>query len=310
MHPFLINPSINPDVLKNIVLNIHIAKDYMNEEVEKTNDAENNENDMNTMPEAIVEESKIETEMPTEEKQEVVEAEVELTQPEVIQEVMEAEVELTEPEAVQEIVKEKKQYKLEKINFADVKPLDDFDWDSIGKKQDKYSDNDRIQMEEVFDKTLSSIGDHEVIEGTVVSKNNREVVVNIGFKSDGVIPVSEIRYNPDLKIGDTIEVYVESQEDLTGQLLLSHKKARVLRSWERVNRSLEGDEIINGLIKCRTKGGLIVDVFGIEAFLPGSQIDVKPIRDYDVFVGQTMEFKVVKINHEFKNVVVSHKALI
>jgi small subunit ribosomal protein S1 len=152
--------------------------------------------------------------------------------------------------------------------------------------------------------------DREVVDGTVIAMNKREVVVNIGYKSDGIIPLSEFRYNPDLKVGDTVEVYIENQEDKKGQLILSHKKARATRSWDRVNAALENEEIIKGYIKCRTKGGMIVDVFGIEAFLPGSQIDVKPIRDYDVFVGKTMEFKVVKINQEFKNVVVSHKALI
>jgi len=186
----------------------------------------------------------------------------------------------------------------------------EFDWDSAGRKQDAYSKDERVKLEELYDQTLKSVVEHDVIDGTVVGKNNREVVVNIGFKSDGVIPVSETRYNPDLKIGDKIEVYVESQEDVQGQLLLSHKKARILRSWERINDSFEKDEIITGYVKCRTKGGLIVDVFGIEAFLPGSQIDVKPIRDYDIYVDKTMEFKVVKINHEYKNVVVSHKALI
>ncbi len=185
-----------------------------------------------------------------------------------------------------------------------------FDWSGIGKKQENYSKTERDNLEQLYAKTLSSITEHEVIDGTVVAINNREVVVNIGFKSDGVIPVNEVRYNPDLKIGDKIEVYVESQEDLTGQLVLSHKKARILRSWERVNAAYEADEIIKGYVKCRTKGGLIVDVFGIEAFLPGSQIDVKPIRDYDIYVDKVMEFKVVKINHEYKNVVVSHKALI
>ncbi len=162
----------------------------------------------------------------------------------------------------------------------------------------------------MYDKTLSTIAEDEVVEGTVISMNKREVVINIGYKSEGVISLNEFRYNPDLKPGDTVEVYVESQEDKRGQLVLSHKRARALKSWERVNEALEKDEIINGYIKCRTKGGMIVDVFGIEAFLPGSQIDVKPIRDYDIYVGKTMEFKVVKINHEFKNVVVSHKALI
>ncbi len=186
----------------------------------------------------------------------------------------------------------------------------DFDWDSVGKKQDAYSESERKRLESIYDETLKSIGEGEVIDGTVVSINTREVVVNIGFKSDGVIPAGEIRYNPNLKPGDVIEVYVESQEDTSGQLVLSHKKARTLRSWERINKAMDNDEVINGYVKCRTKGGLIVDVFGIEAFLPGSQIDVKPIRDYDIYVGKTMEFKVVKINHEYKNVVVSHKALI
>ncbi len=188
--------------------------------------------------------------------------------------------------------------------------LENFDWDAIGKKHENYSADERTKLEDLYDKTLSSIVEHEVIDGTVVAMNSREVVVNIGFKSDGVIPQSELRYNPNLKVGDLIEVYVESQEDMGGQLLLSHKKARILRSWERVNQAFEKEEVINGYVKCRTKGGLIVDVFGIEAFLPGSQIDVKPIRDYDVYVDKVMEFKVVKINQEYKNVVVSHKALI
>ncbi len=188
--------------------------------------------------------------------------------------------------------------------------LENFDWDAIGKKHENYSSDERSKLESLYDKTLSSIVEHEVIDGTVVAMNSREVVVNIGFKSDGVIPQSELRYNPNLKVGDKIEVYVESQEDMGGQLLLSHKKARILRSWERVNQAFEKEEVINGYVKCRTKGGLIVDVFGIEAFLPGSQIDVKPIRDYDVYVDKVMEFKVVKINQEYKNVVVSHKALI
>jgi small subunit ribosomal protein S1 len=186
----------------------------------------------------------------------------------------------------------------------------EFDWESVDKKREVYSSAERSKLEDLYDKTLSSIGDHEVIDGYVVSKNNREVVVNIGFKSDGVIPVNEFRYNPNLKVGDKVEVYVENQEGPSGQLVLSHKKARILRSWDRVNEAFEKEEIINGYVKSRTKGGLIVDVFGIEAFLPGSQIDVKPIRDYDIYVDKTMEFKVVKINQEFKNVVVSHKALI
>ncbi|MCB2221910.1 MAG: 30S ribosomal protein S1 [Bacteroidetes bacterium] len=210
-----------------------------------------------------------------------------------------------EEEKVEEPVAEE----TEPTSIASKTPPD-FDWDSIGKKQETYTSSERAKLEGLYENTLKSITDHEVLDGTVVSMNNREVVVNIGFKSDGVIPYNEIRYNQDLKPGDKIEVYVENQEDASGQLLLSHKKARILRSWERINDSYEKDEIINGYVKCRTKGGLIVDVFGIEAFLPGSQIDVKPIRDYDVFVDKTMEFKVVKINHEYKNVVVSHKALI
>ncbi|MBN3034228.1 MAG: 30S ribosomal protein S1 [Bacteroidales bacterium] len=186
----------------------------------------------------------------------------------------------------------------------------EFDWGSVGKKQDQYTAAEKKKLEEIYDNTLKSIAEHEVIDGTVVAMNNREVVVNIGYKSEGVLPLNELRYNPNLKVGDKIEVYVENQEDATGQLVLSHKKARILRSWERINDAYAKDEIINGYVKSRTKGGLIVDVFGIEAFLPGSQIDVKPIRDYDIYVGKTMEFKVVKINQEYKNVVVSHKALI
>jgi small subunit ribosomal protein S1 len=186
----------------------------------------------------------------------------------------------------------------------------DFDWDAFDKKSEKYNVAERAKLESMYDRTLSAINDHEVIDGVVVDKNNREVIVNIGFKSDGVIPLSEFRYNPHLKVGDKVEVYVENQEGAGGQLQLSHKKARLLRAWDRINEAYEKQEIITGYVKSRTKGGLIVDVFGIEAFLPGSQIDVKPIRDYDIYVDKTMEFKVVKINHEYKNVVVSHKALI
>ena len=188
-------------------------------------------------------------------------------------------------------------------------PIEDFDWEAF-EKGETQREKSQEELEKTYDKSLGSFKDHEVTEGTVISINKREVVVNIGAKSDGIIPFNEFRYNPDLKVGDTVEVYVESQEDRKGQLVLSHKKARASKSWERVNQALDNDEIIKGYIKCRTKGGMIVDVFGIEAFLPGSQIDVKPIRDYDVFVGKTREFKVVKINQEFKNVVVSHKALI
>jgi len=215
----------------------------------------------------------------------------------------------TEPESVPEEVQEPQTETPVVAEKTAPKPVD-FDWSTIGKKQEVYSNEEREKLEAIYDKTLSSIAEHEVIEGTVVGLNNREVVVNIGFKSDGVIPLNELRYKQDLKAGDKIEVYVESQEDTTGQLVLSHKKARILKSWERVNEAFDNDMIIQGYVKCRTKGGLIVDVFGIEAFLPGSQIDVKPIRDYDMYVDKTMEFKVVKINQEFKNVVVSHKALI
>jgi small subunit ribosomal protein S1 len=188
--------------------------------------------------------------------------------------------------------------------------LAEFDWDTVTNKGSQYSSEEKARLEEIYNKTFSTIAEGEVVEGTVIAMNKREVVVNIGYKSEGVISLNEFRYNPNLKVGDKVEVYVESQEDKKGQLILSHKKARAMRSWDRVNEAYEKDEIITGYIKCRTKGGMIVDVFGIEAFLPGSQIDVKPIRDYDAFVGKTMEFKIVKINHEFKNVVVSHKALI
>ena len=188
-------------------------------------------------------------------------------------------------------------------------PIENFDWDAY-EKGESLGDKSREELEKTYDQTLNTLKDKDVTEGTVISMNKREVVVNIGYKSDGIISMSEFRYNPDLKVGDTVEVYIENQEDKKGQLLLSHKKARAARSWDRVNQALESGEIVKGYIKCRTKGGMIVDVFGIEAFLPGSQIDIKPIRDYDVFVGKTMEFKVVKINQEYRNVVVSHKALI
>ena len=188
-------------------------------------------------------------------------------------------------------------------------PIEDFDWDAFAQGE-TYNKEEKKQLTDVYDQTLSEISDKEVVMGTVSDVNKREVLVNIGFKSEGIISVNEFRYNPDLKIGDEVEVYIETQEDRNGQLILSHKKARASRAWDRVNAALENNEIITGYIKCRTKGGMIVDVFGIEAFLPGSQIDVKPIRDYDVFVDKTMEFKVVKINPEYKNVVVSHKALI
>ncbi len=190
-----------------------------------------------------------------------------------------------------------------------VAPVADFDWDAY-EKGEVLTNVSQEELENKYDQTLNVLKDKDVAIGKVISLNKREVVVNVGYKSDGIVSMNEFRYNPDLKVGDEVEVYIESQEDKKGQLILSHKKARATRSWDRVNSALENNEIIKGYIKCRTKGGMIVDVFGIEAFLPGSQIDVKPIRDYDVFVGKTMEFKVVKINHEFKNVVVSHKALI
>ncbi|MDE6048591.1 MAG: 30S ribosomal protein S1 [Paramuribaculum sp.] len=194
----------------------------------------------------------------------------------------------------------------EKVNIS---PVEDFDWEAFEKGETK-GEKSRAELTKTYDESLNTVKDKEVIEGIIIALNKREAVVNIGYKSDGIIPMNEFRYNPDLKVGDKVEVFIENQEDKKGQLILSHRKARAARSWERINEALENDEIIKGYIKCRTKGGMIVDVFGIEAFLPGSQIDVRPIRDYDIFVGKTMEFKVVKINQEFKNVVVSHKALI
>ena len=194
-------------------------------------------------------------------------------------------------------------------NLNNVQPLEDFNWEAY-ESGEAVSEVSKEQQLSAYDGTLNKVSEREVVDGTVISINKREVVVNIGYKSDGIIPMSEFRYNPDLKVGDTVEVYIENQEDKKGQLILSHRKARASRAWDRINAALDNEEVIKGFVKCRTKGGMIVDVFGIEAFLPGSQIDVKPIRDYDVFVGKTMEFKVVKINQEFKNVVVSHKALI
>ena len=196
------------------------------------------------------------------------------------------------------------------LKETSAKADEDFDWDAFEGTKSVNSIATKKEMTDMYDNTLSILQEKEVVDGRVISMNKREVVVDIGYKSDGIVSVNEFRYNPSLKIGDQVEVYVETLEDKKGQLTLSHKKARAMRSWDRVNAALENDEIITGFIKCRTKGGMIVDVFGIEAFLPGSQIDVKPIRDYDIYVNKTMEFKVVKINHEFRNVVVSHKALI
>jgi len=240
--------------------------------------------------EKAVEETEVKEEAPEEKTEEPVKAEAEETAEEV------------KPEEAAPVAEEKEVKK-------PVEP-EEFDWDALNKKQDDYDPAERSKLEELYTNSLSSITEHEVIEGTVVAFSNREVVVNIGYKSDGVIPLNEFRYNPDLKVGDKIDIYVENKEDASGQMILSHKKARILKSWDRINEAYDKDEIITGYVKSRTKGGLIVDVFGIEAFLPGSQIDVKPIRDYDIYVNKTMEFKVVKINHEYKNVVVSHKALI
>ncbi len=213
-------------------------------------------------------------------------------------------------EAAVETVKEEapKAEKKSSVLNASVKP-EDFDWDAF-EGGDVYGDTDRKAIEEAYDKTLSKVVENEVVEGEITGLNKREVVVTIGGKSEGVIPVSEFRYDPDIKVGDKVEVYVESAEDKKGQLVLSHRKARTLKSWDRVNEAFENDEIVKGFVKTRTKGGMIVDVFGIEAFLPGSQIDIKPIRDYDQFVNQNIDCKIVKINQEFRNVVVSHKALL
>ena len=193
------------------------------------------------------------------------------------------------------------------METKNIKPLENFDWDAF--ENDGKNAASVAEETKAYESTLNNVSDNEVIDGKVIAINDREVVVNIGYKSDGIIARNEFRYCPDLQVGDNVEVYIENQEDKKGQLVLSHKKARQSRSWDRVNAALENDEIVKGFVKCRTKGGMIVDVFGTEAFLPGSQIDVKPIRDYDTFVGKTMEFKIVKINQEFKNFVVSLKAL-
>jgi len=243
----------------------------------------------------------------TEETQVVAEAPVVEAAPAIEEVVEQAPVVETAP-AIEEVIEEAPASK-KVVAPVVAAPAADFDWDAY-EKGITLSASAKEDLEKIYDNTLNAIKDKEVVEGTVISINKREVVVNVGYKSDGIVPMSEFRYNPELKVGDKVEVYIESQEDKKGQLLLSHKQARATRSWDRVNAALESQEIVKGFVKCRTKGGMIVDVFGIEAFLPGSQIDVKPIRDYDVFVNKTMEFKVIKINHEFKNVVVSHKALI
>lgn len=280
--------------------------------------------------EQAVEETKSETEEPALEEKPTEEAEPETTEP-ILEEqtVEETKPETEEPVLEEQVVEEKPtQPESEQISeTSDSLPaeenapkakwvdssygsLENFSWEALDKKGTHYTQEEKDKLEELYTKSFKSIDEQAVVIGTVVSINSREIVVNIGFKSDGVISASELRYNPNLKIGDQIEVYVESQENAQGQLQLSHKKARDLQAWQRVNEAHDNQEIVTGYVKCRTKGGLIVNVFGIEAFLPGSQIDVKPIRDYDVFVDKTMEFKVIKINHEYKNVVVSHKALI
>ena len=243
-----------------------------------------------------------ETVAPVEVAEEVV-APVEAAKEEVVAQAEEKAAEFAEPV----VIPVEKKAKAPKVVVAEPA---DFDWDALEEEDKGFSGRTKKDLETLYEKTLTTVQEKEVVEGRVISMNKREVVVDIGYKSDGIVSLNEFRYNPELKPKDLVEVYIESLEDLKGQMILSHKKARALRSWDRVNEALDKDEVIKGYIKCRTKGGMIVDVFGIEAFLPGSQIDVKPIRDYDMYVGKTMEFKVVKINHEFRNVVVSHKALI
>ena len=254
-----------------------------------------------SVPAVVVEET-IEVSTPVEEVEEIVEVSAPVEEiKEIVEEV--APVEVVE-ETVAPAPKKAKAPKVAVVESAE------FDWDALEEEDRGFSGETKKDLEALYAKTLTSVQEKEVVEGRVISMNKREVVVDIGYKSDGIVSLNEFRYNPELKPKDTVEVYIESLEDVKGQMILSHKKARAMRSWDRVNEALDRDEVIKGFIKCRTKGGMIVDVFGIEAFLPGSQIDVKPIRDYDVYVGKTMEFKVVKINHEFRNVVVSHKALI
>jgi small subunit ribosomal protein S1 len=264
-----------------------------------------------TNSEAVVEVSEV-VEDATAETTEVVEENVaeQKTEEVVAKEKTEAAPETNEEVATEEkteVVAEKKPKTKNKETSAEP---EEFDWASLEVGLDAYTESERDKLANLYNDTLNTVSEKEVLSGTVISLNKREVVVDIGYKSDGIVSVNEFRYNPELKVGDKVDVYIESLEDKRGQMILSHKQARATRSWERVNEALDKDEIIKGYIKCRTKGGMIVDVFGIEAFLPGSQIDVKPIRDYDVFVGKTMEFKVVKINNEYRNVVVSHKALI
>ena len=285
-------------------------KNLTGEPVEKNEVVEQEVQDQEQTEQTIAE---TENETAGEDSMEVVKAEVEQNNEVKAEEAVESEptrIEAeTEKKETKKAAKAESKKKKEPVSETENN-IADFDWDSYADDDRAYSSKEKDEFKKMYDETLSTITVNDVVEGTVISMNKREVVINIGYKSEGVISLNEFRYDPDLKVGDKIEVYVESQEDKKGQLVLSHKKARALKSWDRVNEALDKDEIIKGYIKCRTKGGMIVDVFGIEAFLPGSQIDVKPIRDYDIYVGKTMEFKVVKINHEFKNVVVSHKALI
>ena len=257
-----------------------------------------------TIAPEVIEEAVIEeiAETPAEVAEEVV-APVEAAKEEVVAQAEEKAADFAEPV----VIPVAKKAKAPKVIVAEPA---DFDWDALEEEDKGFSGKTKKDLETLYEKTLTTVQEKEVVEGRVISMNKREVVIDIGYKSDGIVSLNEFRYNPELKPKDLVEVYIESLEDLKGQMILSHKKARALRSWDRVNEALDKDEVIKGYIKCRTKGGMIVDVFGIEAFLPGSQIDVKPIRDYDMYVGKTMEFKVVKINHEFRNVVVSHKALI
>ncbi|HKI90430.1 MAG TPA: 30S ribosomal protein S1 [Draconibacterium sp.] len=285
---------------------VAVAEEAETVEEEKTEVAVETEEKAVTEKEQEVAEEKTEA---TEEQLEVV-AEEKKEAKEEVEEKQPVEVAEKETVAETETIAEDKAAEEESSVEVKVAESEEFDWASLEVGLDAYSEKERTNLENLYNDTLNTVSEKEVLEGTVISLNKREVVVDIGYKSDGIVSLNEFRYNPDLKVGDKVDVYIESLEDKKGQMILSHKKARATRSWERVNEALEKDEIIKGYIKCRTKGGMIVDVFGIEAFLPGSQIDVKPIRDYDVFVGKTMEFKVVKINHEYRNVVVSHKALI
>jgi small subunit ribosomal protein S1 len=279
---------------------------------------ENLEPEVNNAPEqevekvaekAAEEKKEVKAEAQAEKSEEVV-AEVKAEATEEKEEVVAEEKTETTEETKEEAAKEEKKEVAAKKKTKETEATEEFDWASLQVGQDSYTADEREKFADLYNNTLNTVSEKEVLTGKVISLNKREVVVDIGYKSDGIVSVNEFRYNPDLKVGDEVDVYIESLEDKKGQMILSHKQARSTRSWERVNEALDKDEIIKGYIKCRTKGGMIVDVFGIEAFLPGSQIDVKPIRDYDVFVGKTMEFKVVKINNEYRNVVVSHKALI